>query len=600
MKKRIDPLINYMNELHTQLRQKLERHLTKIYDAQDYPTLEHRALAERLIQIMNLAEDYTTPSDLNQLWNEQDAMVICYGDNIQSKDEIPLHVLHGFFEKRLSGTIKSVHILPFFPYSSDDGFSVIDYTQVNDSLGGWQEIEKIADSFNLMSDLVINHCSSRSRWFDNFKQGKEPGKHYFIAVDPDTDTSAVVRPRTSPLLREVETLEGKKSVWCTFSHDQVDLNFSNPDLLCELVAIIKLYLDRGVKIFRLDAVAFIWKELGTVCIHHPKTHEIVRLIRTLIEHHPSNAIIITETNVPNHENLSYFGNVNEAHAVYNFSLPPLLINALITGSNHHLKTWQMSMPPAQLGTFYFNFIASHDGIGLRPAEGLLSEDEIDTLINTMQQFGARISWRAAEAGKNKAYEMNISLFDAFQGTTNGPDKWQIPRFICAHSIMMALEGIPAFYLNSLVATNNYEEGVELSKHNRTINRYKWNVDDLDQVLDDSGTHHAKVFNRLTELIRIRCQQPAFHPNATQFTLHLGDQIFGFWRQSINREQSIFCINNISDQKVSMALSSINLISMDNWFDLISNRNIQDLHEELVLEPYQSIWLTNKKLSGERV
>lgn len=587
-----------MKEQHRQLCLKLERHLTQIYAVQDYPELEHKALAEHLMQSMNLMADYVTAPDLHTLWNEQDAMVICYGDNIQSQGEAPLQTLHEFFGKRLTGTINSVHILPFFPYSSDDGFSVIDYTQVNDSLGGWQEIEKIADDFKLMSDLVINHCSSRSRWFDNFKQAKEPGKHYFIEVDPETDTSTVVRPRTSPLLREVETLEGKKSVWCTFSHDQVDLDFSNPDVLCEFISIIKLYLDRGVKIFRLDAVAFLWKESGTACIHHPITHEIVRLIRTLIEHHPSQAIIITETNVPNHENLSYFGNLNEAHAVYNFSLPPLLINTLLTGSSQHLQAWQMSMPPAQTGTFYFNFISSHDGIGLRPVEGLLTEDEIDTLINSMQQFGARISWRAAVGGKNTAYEINISLFDAFQGTTKGPDKWQISRFICAHSIMMALEGIPAFYLNSMLATNNYEEGVELSKHNRTINRYKWNIDDLDQVLNNPATHHAKVFSKLTELIRIRSQQPAFHPNATQFTLHLGDQIFGFWRQSINREQSIFCIHNISDQKVTIALSSINLISTDNWFDLISNLCIEDMHQDLLLEPYQSIWLTNKKLSSD--
>ena len=582
-----------MTSLQKELRFLVETHLDFIYDQEGYLELDRSALARRLIQIMSLDEGCLKPVVHESLWDEDDIMLISYGDSVVQEGETPLHALSHFLSTHLAGTTNCVHILPFFPYSSDDGFAVIDYTQVNDALGDWDDIEDIAKNFKLMSDLVINHCSSRSRWFDNFKQCKDPGRDYFTEADPDADTSEVVRPRTSPLLREVETLEGKKYVWCTFSHDQVDLDFANPEVLCEFVQIIALYLLRGVKIFRLDAVAFLWKELGTSCLHHPKTHEIIRLLRTLVEHHTADAILITETNVPNHENLSYFGNANEAHAVYNFSLPPLLINALITGSSQHLKAWQMTMPPAQAGTFYFNFIASHDGIGLRPVEGLLSEEELDALINTMQQFGARISWRAAQGGKNKAYEINVSLFDAMQGNVQGPDKWQIPRFLSAHAIMLALEGIPAIYIHSMVATNNFQEGVELSKSNRTINRYKWDQAELCSLLDNPATHHAKVFSLLTELIRIRKKQPAFHPNATQFTLHLGDEIFGFWRQSLKRDQSIFCINNVTDQTIVIPLSSINLISLDKWVDLISADEFDDLHKDLVLQPYQSVWLTNK-------
>ena len=400
--------------LQKELRFLVESHLNFIYPSDDFPEITNSVLARRLIQAMSLNEQCLKPPVHESLWNQNDVVVITYGDSIVCEAETPLDTLSRFIHLKLDDVINSVHILPFFPYSSDDGFSVIEYTQVNDGLGDWDDIEKIAKDYKLMADLVINHCSSRSRWFDNFKQRKQPGIDYFIEIEPTTDLTAVVRPRTSPLLREVETLDGKKHVWCTFSHDQVDLDFSNPDVLWEFVTIIKTYLDKGVKIFRLDAVAFVWKELGTNCINHPKTHEIVRLLRTLIEHHSPDAVIITETNIPNIENLMYFGNANEAHAVYNFSLPPLLLNALVTGNSNHLKIWQMSMPPAQFGTFYFNFIASHDGIGLRPAEGLLTEEEIDTLVNSMQAFGARISWRATAGGKNRPYEINITLFDALQ------------------------------------------------------------------------------------------------------------------------------------------------------------------------------------------
>lgn len=438
---------------HKELKFLAKSHLDMVY-----PENDNEALTKRLLSIMGLEECTTKPATHENTWSEKDAWLITYGDSINSPEEKPLVTLNRFVKDKLADAINGVHILPFFPYSSDDGFSVIDFSQVNDGLGEWEHIEAIAKEQNLMADLVINHCSSRSRWFDNFKQRKDPGQDYFIEASPELDTSEVVRPRTSPLLREVETLDGTRHVWCTFSHDQVDLNFANPEVLCEIIGIIKLYLDRGVRIFRLDAVAFVWKEIGTSCIHLPQTHEIIRLLRTLIEHHSPDAILITETNVPNHENLSYFGNANEAHAVYNFSLPPLLLQALVAGTSKHLKTWQMSMPPAQMGTFFFNFIASHDGIGLRPAEGLLSEEEIEDLVNAMQLSGGRISWRSAEGGRNKPYEINITLFDALQGTVKGPDKWQFERFICAHAIMFALEGVPGIYIHSFLATNNYNEG----------------------------------------------------------------------------------------------------------------------------------------------
>lgn len=570
----------------------IDSHLEFIYPNEDIETT-----AKSLMKIMSLEACNAKPHTHENTWSQEDIWLITYGDSVQKPNEKPLKTLDRFAKDELKGAINGIHILPFFPYSSDDGFSVIDYSKVNDGLGDWNDIEDIAKNFHLMADLVINHCSSRSRWFDNFKQRKSPGKDYFYEASPKDKLDQVVRPRTSPLLREVDTLDGKRHVWCTFSHDQVDLDFSNPKVLCEFVSIIKQYLDHGVRIFRLDAVAFLWKEIGTPCIHHPKTHEVVRLLRTLIEHHSPEAIIITETNVPNHENLSYFGNANEAHAVYNFSLPPLVLQALTAGTSKHLKAWQMSMPPAQMGTFYFNFLASHDGIGLRPAEGLISEKEIDDLVNAMQLFGARISWRTADGGRNKPYEINITLFDALQGTINGPDKWQIDRFICAHAIMLSLEGVPGIYIHSFLGTNNYYEGVELTNHNRTINRYKWDYETLTKKIHDPKSHHGAVFTQMLALLKIRLQQPAFHPNAVQFTLHLGDEIFGFWRQSQKRDQSIFCLHNVTDREVHIPISSVNLISLDNWVDLISGYDYTDIRQDVTLKPYQFMWLTNKSFGN---
>ncbi|MDC8831183.1 sugar phosphorylase [Alteromonas gilva] len=575
------------------LHEKISHHLQSIYADVVIP-MPVGELATELMKCIGIEDesDIVIPQPHENYWDEQDIIMITYGDSIINENESPLGTLSRFLHKYCKNTINKVHILPFFPFSSDDGFSVINYSSVNESLGTWSDIHRLAADYGLMFDLVINHCSSRSVWFDNFIKGEGPGSDFFLTANPASDLSDVTRPRTSPLLRETETANGTKHVWCTFSHDQVDFDFTNPKVLITFVQIIKHYIDNGAKLFRLDAVAFLWKIIGTKCINLPQTHEVIRLLRTLIEHADPSIVIITETNIPNRENLTYFGNANEAHAIYNFSLPPLLVNTLVTGDCTYLKSWIMSMPPAQNGTTYFNFIASHDGIGLRPAEGLLSDEEIGTLVQSMQNFGGRISWRSGEQGKQKPYEINITLFDAMQGTTKGPDKYQVDRFLCAHAIMLGMEGIPGLYIHSLLGTSNDYEKVANTGQNRSINRRRWDYGELGALLDTPYSQHHKVLTRLSQLIRIRKAQEAFHPNAVQFTLQLGTSLFGYWRQSINRKQSIFCVSNITDEEQSILLSDLNLINTDNWIDLITRDQIEDVLGFIQLKPYQTVWLSN--------
>ncbi|MFT7287642.1 MAG: sucrose phosphorylase [Halieaceae bacterium] len=549
------------------------------------------AFAQELLDIMRLQHDMPAAESNVNHWDQRDALVIAYGDSILNGGEPPLQTLKHWMDRHAEGLLTGVHILPFFPWTSDDGFAVFDYLQVNETLGDWDDVLAIGGKYDLMADLVINHCSGSSAWFENFLLDIEPGKDYFATASPDDDLSLVVRPRTSPLLREVSTASGIRHVWCTFSHDQVDLNFRNPQVLKRMIEIVRHYLDNGVRIFRLDAVAFLWKEPGTTCLNLRKTHEIVRLLRTLIEHARADAMIITETNIPNQENLSYFGNANEAHCVYNFSLPPLLVNTLVTGDCMYLKQWMMSMPPPQHGTAYFNFVASHDGIGLRPAEGLLSDEELQSLVNTMHSFGGHVSYRTLEGGVSKPYEINIALFDALQGTVDGPDQWGVARFICAHAIVLALEGIPGIYLHSLLGTRNDVARVERTGQNRGINRHQWQLQDLEARLADSQSDHAQVFGELMRLLSIRQCQAAFHPNATQFTLHLGSRLFGFWRQSADRRQSVFCVSNISNEAQSLQLGDINLIESENWSDLISGEDCSG--QSMLLAPYQSVWISNR-------
>ena len=568
---------------------KIQQHITNIYGSSNAEDI-----TEKIIKVAKI--DALSPSHipLENKWSEQDTALITYADSINQPNEAPLKTLNRFLDNKLADSISSVHILPFYPYSSDDGFSVIDYKAVKKEHGNWDDISTISEKFNLMADLVVNHCSVESEWFKNFKQDKVPGKDYFINGAHYDDITKVTRPRPSALLSQFDTITGKKEVWCTFSPDQVDLNFANPEVLLEMISIIRHYLDKGVRTFRLDAIAFLWKKSGTTCVHLAQTHEIVKLFRLIIEQINPSAIIITETNVPNKENLSYFGNNDEAHLIYNFSLPPLLIHTLLSGDSTHLKSWLMSMPPAKHGRTYFNFIASHDGIGLRPAEGILSEKEIESMTTTLKGFGGEISMRRAPEGLFKPYEANISLYSALSGTVkNGKDKWQDSRFICAHIIMLALEGIPAFYIHSLLATENYRHGVSETGQARTINRYKYNAEELEKALANDAHHQKFIFNELKRLIKIRKNQPAFHPNATQCTMQIGPNLFGFWRASIDSTQRIFCINNISDTPQSFPLDDLELKATEQWKDLITNSDYSDPCVTITLDPYSTVWISNR-------
>jgi len=529
----------------------------------------------------------------NRQWSERDALVITYGNSIVDGQHKPLDLLRDFLHRHLAGVVNGVHILPFFPYTSDDGFAVTDYRAVNPVLGDWADIRRIGSEFLLMSDLVLNHVSSQSTWFSAWRQGHAPFDGFFFEASPDDDLSSVVRPRTHPLLREVETSRGPRHVWCTFSHDQVDLDFRNPEVLLEFLRIMRLHMENGVRIVRLDAVAFIWKEVGTKSIHMPQTHAIVRLMRHLADYAAEPLILLTETNVPNAENLSYFGNRNEAHAVYNFSLPPLVLHAMMAGTAKNLIRWQGGMPPAQMGCAYLNFTASHDGIGMRPAEGILTSDDQAQVIETVRSLGGAVSMRALPDGGQSPYELNITWYEAMKGTFRGEDDWQFERFIASQTLVMALEGIPAFYIHSLLATPNDHEGVARSGHNRAINRHRWDYGALQAHLDDADSTHARVLKEMLRRIAIRRRQRAFHPNATQFTLQLDGRIFGLWRQSLDRDQSIFALHNVSDAEVGIDPMAMNLIDGETWIDLLSGEEIDPSGPPIHFAPYQCRWITNR-------
>ena len=563
---------------------------------QIYPELDSEILGSQVVEAFWPQDTHRrkrprTPG--NTLWSERDALLIAYGNSLVDGSHKPLDLLHDFLLTHMEGVVDGVHILPFFPYTSDDGFAVTDYRKVNPELGDWADIRRIGGAFHLMSDMVLNHVSSQSPWFNAYRQGQAPFDGFFYEASPEQDLSQVVRPRTTPLLQEVETANGVKHVWCTFSHDQVDLNFENPEVLLEILRIIRLHIDQGVRIIRLDAVAFIWKQAGSPSIHLPETHAIVQLLRLLADYATETVVLLTETNVPRAENLSYFGNRNEAHVVYNFPLPPLILHAMLAGSARFLLKWARAMPPAPLGCAYLNFTASHDGIGMRPAEGVLPQAEIDQMIECVRESGGLVSMRSLPDGGEAPYEVNCTYFDAMSRTLQEADDLKVDRFICSQTIPMSLEGIPAFYIPALLAPPNDHDAVARRGMNRAINRHRWDYPALCERLQDAQTEQSQVLSALSDRLRLRAQQPAFHPNATQFTLQLDDRVFALWRQSLDRAQSIFALHNVSNQPAQVPHMSMNLIDDEPWVDLLTGDQIDMMQEAITLAPYQCRWITNR-------
>lgn len=525
------------------------------------------------------------------LWTERDVVLITYADQVRSDGVAPLQAQYDFLlDHQLQDLIQCVHLLPFCPYTSDDGFSVVDYMAVDPDSGDWDDIANLGDAFDLMFDLVLNHSSQKHEWFQGYLNGDPEFADFYIDQDPSSDLSQVVRPRSLPLLTEFESSEGKKNVWTTFSADQVDLNYANPRVMLAMLETLVRYAQRGARIIRLDAIAFLWKEVGTSCIHLPQTHAAVQLMRHVMDRVVPGTLILTETNVPHAENISYFGDGdNEAHMVYQFSLPPLLLDAIHSGETLALKNWLGSLDPPSNQTSFFNFTASHDGVGVRPLEGIVPDERVQQLADIVRKHGGRVNTRSKPDGTDSPYELNITYLEAVADSSSVSPADHARRFLATQAIMLAMQGMPAVYFHSLVGSPNDQEGVESSGQNRRINRHKYERGDLETALADPHGLQSRVFHGYQRLLAVRIEQPAFHPMAAQTVLDVPtDGIVGFTRTSESGE-SLAVLANLTDQPRSIDRK---LVEPELLYDELAEERLWK-DAPIPMRPFQVRWLTKE-------
>ncbi|AMZ78538.1 MULTISPECIES: sugar phosphorylase [Enterobacter] len=515
-------------------------------------------------------------------WDEKDVVLITYADQFSAKGEKALPVFTRFYNEWLARTFSHVHLLPFYPWSSDDGFSVIDYHSVAPETGSWQDVAELKQSASLMFDFVCNHMSAKSEWFANYLAQKPGFDDFFISVDPETDLSAVTRPRALPLLTPFKLHDGSvRHLWTTFSDDQIDLNFASPQVLIAMVDVLLHYLAEGARYIRLDAVGFMWKIPGTSCIHLEQTHCLIQLFRAITDAVAPGTVIITETNVPHKDNISYFGDgENEAQMVYQFSLPPLVLHAVHRQDVKALCQWAGSLALPSTKTTWFNFLASHDGIGLNPLRGILPESEILSLVEKLQQEGALVNWKNNPDGTRSPYEINVTYLDALS-SQDSPDDERIARFILAHAVLLSFPGVPAVYIQSILGSRNDYEGVERLGYNRAINRKKYTAGQVDLELNNKQSIRHKIYSRLSEFIAIRRGERAFHPDAQAMFESLDEQILKIVRVADNGERitALFNFSHNVHTVYEKVLSGV---------ELLSGQAIDGT--ELTLNPWQVMWI----------
>lgn len=575
--------------------------------AQYFPEIERTVqvyYAHKPLEMIK-EEENIIPSER---FTEKDIILITYGDIIHSDKKKPLQALADFCDEYLERTINTIHILPFFPYSSDRGFSVIDFEAVDHRLGTWADIEKLEEKYQLMFDGVINHVSTQSRWFREFLNADRYYKPFFIAFKSsdeltEEERQLIFRPRTSDILTKFHTLEGVKYVWATFSKDQVDLNYKNPDVFNRVLDILLMYIRHGADIIRLDAVTFLWSKPGTSCIHLEQTHEIIKLFRDILKEAAPGVALITETNVPHKDNISYFGNgYDQAHMVYNFALPPLVLHTFYNQNTRAISKWAATLETPSDETGFFNFLDSHDGIGLMAVKDILTEKEIQFLADKAVEHGGLISYKTGSNGTKEPYEINITWYSALNIEEDESEDvaFQVKRFVASRSIALVLKGVPGIYLHGLLGTQNDIDKVMQTKTNRDINRREISNKAIKAALSDPFSKISIINKELGRLLKIRTEESAFHPNASQKILSISRKVFAVKRVSIDRNEFIIALINVTPDICKVTID-IKEYPDQTWENLVNGEQyIRDQNTLLLtLRPYDTAWLKGYQTPGKK-
>jgi len=562
-----------------------------------YPEHSEEEINSVWSQLLQILDPYCVKHEVKEagiesIWDSSSVVLITYPDAIYRKDESTLKTLAEFVRNNLSGISSVIHVLPFLPSTSDGGFAVSNYEKVENTFGDWDDLKNLSINHKIMADLVLNHVSSSHPWVHQFMRSDEPGSSYIVSPSKTDTWEEVIRPRNSSLFTNIKTNNGFKNVWTTFGPDQIDVDWRNPNILLEFLKLLVRYINNGAEWIRLDAIAFIWKEPYTTCLHLEPVHLIVKLLNKCLKIIKPTSVLITETNVPEKENLSYLIDGNEANLAYNFTLPPLLLEAIYTGETDLLYQWLSNWNQLPKSTGLLNFTSSHDGVGLRALEGIMDDKRMHNLLVESEKRGGLVSHRRMSDGKDQPYELNISWWSAMANLGSDMKLFQLERFLLSQVFTLSLKGVPAFYLPSILASPNDLDTFRKTGQRRDLNREKFDANQLLDQLNNIESPASKIISFLSHVVKVRSRLKAFHPESFMkcISTHVDNCII------IQRglgDNIVYVICNMSDRFLNIQLLNIiSLLKLSSEKFLIDNITGSHLSaDKLKLSPYQVLWVS---------
>ena len=545
-------------------------------------------LSSQLLQILSESSGDGDTAEPTERWDGRDVVLITYADTIGDEGVPGLQALKSFVNRHLQPFAAVIHVLPFLESTSDGGFAVASHTKLEQRFGDWSDLAALSQGRRLMSDLVLNHVSASHPWVQQFMRDEQPGRSCVLEAAPDPCWADVVRPRSSNLFTQLRGAKGSRQVWTTFGPDQVDLNWRSVEVLLGFARLMQRMARHGVRWIRLDAVGFVWKEPHTSCIHLPQAHQLVRVLRLLLDQVGPDGVVVTETNVPEQENLSYLRSGDEAHLAYNFPLPPLLLEASVSGRADLLNAWLGRWPDLPPQTGLLNFTACHDGVGLRPLEGLMPQKRLLQLLIGCEQRGGLVSHRMLSSGEEVPYEINISWWSAMADGGIDPTHLQKERFLLTQLLILALPGVPAFYLPALLAAPNDLTRFRRTGHRRDLNRPQFTAQALERRLADPDSDVSALLPVLRRALAERVVHPALHPDAPMTVLSTDRSDCVILRRSRGGE-TLVAVHNVTSARLSFRLRGLGGDLNQPWADCLSG-HVFEPHQSHSLEPYAVHWL----------
>ena len=626
---RFTGLITDQTQQWSLFRQHLETHFPRLFKillrlyGDRYDFFFH---LEALVQLM--AESWLKRDDSlkkldavreeNPDWFQDHRMLggVCYvrefaGNLTGIRDRIP-------YFKSLG--ITYLHLMPLFRSpegENDGGYAISSYREVDPDLGTMAELRSLAgdlrrEGISLVLDFVFNHTSDEHEWAMRAKAGEETYQAYYH-IYPDRQMPDAYEAH----LREIFPDEHpgaftyfkdiQKWVWTTFHSNQWDLNYANPEVFNRMAGEMLFLANQGVEVLRLDAVAFIWKALGTNCENLPEAHLIIQAYNAICRI-AAPALLFKSEAIVHPDEVARYISPEECQLSYNPLLMALLWNTLATREVNLLQASMIKRFAIPKGCAWVNYIRCHDDIGWTFSD----EDAWALGINPFdhrQFLNAFYTGRfEGSFARGLPFQENPKTGDArISGTlaslaglekaiteeTKAEVELAIRRILLLHSVILSIGGIPLIYLGDEVGTLNdyaFREDPLKADDSRWVHRPEADLK-LYKQRENPKTIPSRIFQRLQEIIQLRKALPILSDDNPEFIPTGNPHVFGYLRRGNGQQALILSNFSESEQTISAQMLALSGMSSD-LTDVVSQKSIST-ETDLILEPFQFVWLMDK-------